>query len=104
MLMRIQRVSALSYLVSVLCFMAIFPEMQAQNSDDPHWVGAWAAAPVGMDNSNGTIGTADFTIRQIVHTSLAGNVVRVVFTNEMGTTPLTLAGAQAAFSAGGMKL
>jgi lysophospholipase L1-like esterase len=81
--------------------MAIFPEMQAQNSDDPHWVGTWAAAPVGIDNSKGTIGSADFTIRQIVHTSLAGNTVRVVFTNEMGTTPLTLSGAQAALSAGG---
>ena len=84
----------------MLCFIAIFLRSQAQNSDGAHWVGTWAAAPVGMDNSKGTIGTADFTIRQIVHTSLAGNLVRVVFTNEMGTTPLTLAGAQAALSAG----
>ena len=101
MLMTTRTVSALSYMVSVLCFMALFPEAQAQNSDSAHWVGTWAAAPVGMDNSKGTIGSADFTIRQIVHTSLAGNIVRIIFTNEMGTTPLTLAGAQAASSAGG---
>jgi lysophospholipase L1-like esterase len=84
--------------------MATFSEAQAQTSDSAHWVGTWAAAPIGMDNSKGPIGTADFTIREIVHTSLAGNIARVVFTNEMGTTPLTLAGAQAAVSAGGNEI
>jgi lysophospholipase L1-like esterase len=102
--MRTRHVSALSYLVAVLCFVAISFEIQAQNSGGAHWVGTWAAAPLGMDNSKGTVGTADFTIRQIVHTSLAGNVARVVFTNEMGTTPLILAGAQAALSAGGAEI
>jgi lysophospholipase L1-like esterase len=65
-----------------------------------HWVGTWAASPVPIDNSKGPLGTADYTIREIVHTSLPGKKVRVVLSNEMGSEPLTIGAAQLAFSAG----
>ena len=46
-------------------------------------------------------GTADTTLREIVHVSLGGPIVRVVFTNEFGTEPLTIGAAHAAVSQGG---
>jgi lysophospholipase L1-like esterase len=46
-------------------------------------------------------GTADATLREIVHVSIGGPMVRVVFTNEFGTDPLTIAAAHVAVSQGG---
>ncbi|MGP8259964.1 MAG: SGNH/GDSL hydrolase family protein [Acidobacteriaceae bacterium] len=46
-------------------------------------------------------GTADTTVREIVHVSLGGPQVRVVFTNEFGTEPLTIDAAHVAVSQGG---
>ena len=89
---------AASCVLVAVCSMASPNQGLAQTTGDAHWVGTWTASPVKIDNRNGTLGASDSTIRQIVHTSLAGNVARVVFTNEMGTAPLTIAGAQAALS------
>ena len=65
-----------------------------------HWVGTWAAAPVSANNSAAKFGAADTTYREIVHVSLGGSKVRIVFTNEFGTDTLTIGAAQAALSAG----
>ena len=46
-------------------------------------------------------GTDDTTLREIVHVSLGGPQVRVIFTNEFGTDPLTIAAAHVAISQGG---
>jgi lysophospholipase L1-like esterase len=46
-------------------------------------------------------GTADTTLREIVHISIGGPTVRVVFTNEFGTEPLTIGAAHVAVSQGG---
>jgi lysophospholipase L1-like esterase len=46
-------------------------------------------------------GTADTTLREIVHISIGGPQVRVVFTNEFGTEPLTIGAAHVAVSQGG---
>ena len=46
-------------------------------------------------------GTADTTLREIVHVSLGGPQVRVIFTNEFGTEPLTIGAAHVAVSQGG---
>jgi lysophospholipase L1-like esterase len=43
----------------------------------------------------------DTTIREIVHVSLGGPIVRIVFTNEFGTDPLAIDAAQIAISQGG---
>ena len=60
-----------------------------------HWVGTWATAPVAVANSHKAFAT-DTTLRETVHVSLGGSPIRVVFTNELGTEPLTLGGATAA--------
>ncbi|GAA2340910.1 SGNH/GDSL hydrolase family protein [Streptomyces kunmingensis] len=59
------------------------------------FTGTWAAAPTGVPASDST-SFADQTLRQIVHTSVAGRTVRVRFTNEFGSTPLTIGEAHVA--------
>jgi hypothetical protein len=46
----------------------------------------------------------DTTLREIVHVSLGGPTIRVVFTNEFGTEPLTIGAAHAAVSEGGASI
>ena len=65
----------------------------AQSPD--HWIGTWATAPVAEPNPNNDF-AQDTTLRQTVHISLGGTPVRVVFTNELGTEPLTIGGANLA--------
>jgi lysophospholipase L1-like esterase len=60
-----------------------------------HWVGTWATAPVSTPNASAAFSTAT-TLRQIVHVSLGGSRLRVVFTNEFGTEPISLGGARVA--------
>ncbi len=64
-----------------------------------HWVGTWATAPVAQDNKAGAL-AADTTMRQIVHVSIGGPSLRVVFTNEFGHDPLTLTAASVALADG----
>jgi lysophospholipase L1-like esterase len=68
-----------------------------------HWVGTWAASPLAAKNPGakfGAPGTDGTTLREIVHISIGGPSVRVVFTNEFGLDPLTIGAAQIALSSG----
>jgi lysophospholipase L1-like esterase len=49
-------------------------------------------------------GTEDVTLREIVHVSIGGPQVRVIFTNEFGTDPLTIGSAHIAVSQGGSSI
>jgi len=63
-----------------------------------HWVGTWAASPQSVDPFT-PANPASFngqTIRQIVHTSIAGSKLRVRFTNELGADALTIGSAHVA--------
>ncbi|WP_420236625.1 SGNH/GDSL hydrolase family protein [Telmatobacter bradus] len=62
------------------------------------WVGTWAAS--AMPNQ-GAKSLTNATEREIVHLSQGGDKVRVRFTNEYGTEPLTIEEAHVALSAGG---
>src|SRR5262245_57344708 len=60
-----------------------------------HWVGTWAASPQSVDPFT-PANPASFngqTIRQIVHTSMAGSKIRVRFTNELGAEALLIGSA-----------
>ena len=71
---------------------------QTTNADG-HWVTAWSTAvhaslsfpgvpaPTGFENQ---------TIRMVVRTSVAGERLRVRFSNELGTTPLIIGSAHIA--------
>ncbi len=80
-------------------FLAYSSSAYAQATSPMHWVGTWAAAPVPIDNSKGPLGTLDYTLRENIHTSLPGKTIRIVVSNEMGTTPLSIGGASLALSA-----
>jgi lysophospholipase L1-like esterase len=65
----------------------------AQSPD--HWIGTWGSASIAKPNTASDFARAT-TLRQTVHISLGGSPVRVVFTNEFGTGPLTIGGANIA--------
>lgn len=64
-----------------------------------HWVGTWATSPFGGDPWHAVPTVVDSTLREIVHTSIAGKALRVRFTNEFGTEPLRIDAANVALSA-----
>jgi lysophospholipase L1-like esterase len=64
------------------------------------WVGTWAASPFDGDPWHTIPTVVESTLREIVHTSIAGKSVRVRLTNEFGTEPLRIDAATIAFSAG----
>ncbi|HUX43233.1 MAG TPA: SGNH/GDSL hydrolase family protein [Terracidiphilus sp.] len=64
------------------------------------WVGTWAAAPLSGDPWHTVPTVVDSTLREVVHTSLAGKELRVRLTNEFGTEPLRIGAASVALSTG----
>ena len=73
-----------------------------------HWVGTWATASLDRVNSPSPnapppttppFGSADTTLRQIVHVSLGGPLVRIELSNEFGTEPLTVGAVHLALAA-----
>jgi len=70
----------------------------AEHLENARWVGTWsaspqpAAAPVQINGQ---------TLRQIVHTSVGGERVRVRFSNAYGTSDVVIGSAHVAASAGG---
>src|ERR1700742_1233286 len=85
---------------SVMMFVAAIPAASYAAVSD-HWVGTWAASPMAAPNDKAVVGATDATLREIVHVSLGGSTVRVVFTNEFGTEPLTIGAASVAPAAKG---
>ena len=88
--------------IAVLAAVALTTSLlAAERHDDAHWVGTWtatpqaAAAPIQFNGQ---------TVRQIVHTSIGGERVRVRFSNAYGTTGLLIGAAHVAISAGGASI
>lgn len=72
--------------------------VQAQESPN-RWVGTWATAPVAVPLAT-TQPVGDLTYREIIHVSQGAQRVRLIFSNEFGTTPLTISAVHIAPSAG----
>ena len=77
---------------------------------EARWVGTWATGPVSLpvpdaaaaDSPLGTLPRiAGQTVRQVVRTSIGGDAVRVVLSNQYGTAPLEVAAAHIALRADG---
>ena len=64
------------------------------------WVGTWATSPFDGDPWHTIPTLVESTLREIVHTSLAGKSLRIRLTNEFGTEPLRIGAATMAMSAG----
>jgi lysophospholipase L1-like esterase len=95
-------------ILALLITSLIVQSTTAQNSamaatPSDHWVGTWAASPMAAKNPDakfGAPGTDGTTLREIVHISIGGLSIRVIFTNEFGLDPLTIGAAQVALSSG----
>ncbi len=89
-------------LAAVLCLTtaASAQSHTAMPAAPARWVGTWATSPFGGDPWHTIPTLVDSTIRDIVHTSIAGKALRVQFTNEFGTEPLRIDAASIAVSAG----
>jgi lysophospholipase L1-like esterase len=79
--------------------MVIGPAVAAKDRhDDGRWVGTWSASPQAVAAPVQINGQ---TVRQIAHTSLGGDRVRVRFSNAYGASPLVIGSAHVAISTGG---
>lgn len=65
------------------------------------WSATWGAAPAGPPPAAQLLTFKDQTLRLSVHTSHAGNRVRIRLSNEMGSTPLTIGAAHIGVRASG---
>ncbi|RSM58339.1 GDSL family lipase [Actinoplanes sp. ATCC 53533] len=69
------------------------------------WNGTWSTAVTGAATPpQPATFFADQTLRQIVHTSIAGRSLRVRLSNEYGTEPLVIGEARIARGAGGARI
>lgn len=87
----------------VLLSAATLSAQSAPKAPTPHlgdWVGAWATSPFGGDPWHTVPTLVDSTLREVVHTSLAGSQLRVHLTNEFGTEALRVGAASVALSTG----
>ncbi len=72
----------------------------APRSASPAWVGTWATSAFGGDVWHTIPTLVDSTLREVVHTSIAGTQLRVRLTNEFGIEPLRVGAASVATSTG----
>ena len=79
------------------------------NADAGHWVGTWAAAPQLTEPSNmppppftqGNLVFADSTVRQSIHVTAGGRLIRLRFSNAYGGTDLPITNVSVALPVGG---
>lgn len=86
--------------VAILMGFGLAAGAQTTPSAPARWVGTWATSPFGGDPWHTVPTVVDSTLREIVHTSIAGKALRVRFTNEFGIEPLRIDAANVALSAG----
>jgi lysophospholipase L1-like esterase len=67
----------------------------ADSAGNGQWLGTWEAAPSGVND----LGCDNCTIRNIVHTSIGGQEIRIHISNVFGTAPLVVAHATVALPA-----
>jgi lysophospholipase L1-like esterase len=100
MTLRIRTIPLFALLLSLLC---LNTNLASAATPPDHWVGTWAASPLAEPNTP-AYGSADTTLREIVHVSLGGSSVRIIVSNEFGLDPLTIGAAQVALSTGGSSI
>ena len=77
----------------LLLFAAVtLPAFAAKPAPAPdHWVGTWSTSDVDRPTPQGApLLVSDVTLRQTVHVSLGGALVRIELSNEFGTEPLII--------------
>jgi len=78
------------------------------HAQEAKWVGSWGASPLAPSPGAGPFPATptfnDQTVRQIVRLSVGGERVRLRFTNEYGTKPITIGAARVALADGADRL
>lgn len=88
----------------------VFAATRAQ-SQQPRWIATWspsyyatAPRPTNPDSADRIATYVDRSLREIVHTSIGGNRVRVRLTNEYGDRPLVIGAAHIAVRDSGARV
>jgi lysophospholipase L1-like esterase len=96
------RILILGAVLAALFFSLFSPRLMAARQQSAEgWIGTWASVPVDHD------ARSNFqrqTLRQIVHTSIAGNSARIQVSNLFGTGPLTIEDAHIALRGSGASI
>jgi lysophospholipase L1-like esterase len=74
------------FLALSLCLLAF--TIASSAADKQRWVGTWATAPYAETPKASDAPFSDVTLRQIVHTSIPGNAVRIKLSNDFGIAQL----------------
>ncbi len=92
--------AALSAFVFHPIAVAASPE---KSSTASKWVGTWSTAPQLVETYNNppSPGLTDNSLRQVVEVSIGGDTLRVGFSNEFSTDPVTMKSVHIAVSTGG---
>jgi lysophospholipase L1-like esterase len=75
-------------------------------SGQTQWVGTWVSAQQLIESSNlpPAPGLADNTLRQVVHVTIGGSRIRVLFSNQYGNSTLVMNEVHIAASSGGSRI
>lgn len=76
-------------------------QLASARGTEPRWVASWAAAPAGPPAPTEMFRFRQQTVRLIVHTSIGGSQLRIRLSNEHGSVPLRIGGAQIALRLAG---
>ncbi len=78
-------------LVALLMGGLVSPALAQDGALTYPWIGTWATAPLsGTESGAAGISFSQQTLRQTVHTSVAGLIARIQISNTFGTQPLTI--------------
>ncbi|MDF3297710.1 SGNH/GDSL hydrolase family protein [Streptomyces tropicalis] len=76
------------------------PHDSAAPASSGAWVGAWSTSPAGAEPGTEITGMAGRSVRNVVHTGVAGTSARITLSNLYGQSPLTVTHASIAVAAG----
>lgn len=93
------------FILSILTFLFILNGYKSSTSQEI-WVGSWATAPqlVEPRNMPPEPGLSNNSLRQILRVSIGGEEIRLKFSNEFSTSPVTMKAVNIAVSKGGSEI
>ncbi len=91
-------------LVSTACLSSssLLTTASATVPDGKGWIATWTASPAGQSPDTAQLQQA--TVREIVHVSSGGEVIRIRLSNAFGAQPLVIASAHAALRESGAQI
>lgn len=97
----------LSHHIILLVTLLFYSVVSYGQNGNQKWVGTWTTSPQLVEPHNNPPvppGLSYNTLRQIVHVSIGGNVLRLRFSNEFSKSPITMNSVHIAVSKGNGKI